>query len=238
MEYSHAQTGFLVSALTFCVFGGDYMSKQQIESVDDKDKKLTQRQKAFVEAYLSNGFNVQGAGRIAHPTCNPKSLAGWAWTTFRLPHVQAEIERRKEQVLHDMGFNKEHLIQEWMRLANADASDFVEWELRYDEQTQTYTPIIRMKPSSEVDGACIKSVKIGRTGKIEFELYDKTTALKQVGEIMGVYPKTSQVEITGKDGNPIQIEEVKNKLLDKLNKMAVVAEKAVNTDVCEDEHNE
>jgi len=200
------------------------MSTQQTEAVNDKDKKLTQKQKAFVDAYLSNGFNVQGAGRVAHPTCNPKSLAGWAWTTFRLPHVQAEINRRKEEVLHDMGFNKEHLIKEWLKLANADASDFVEWELRYDEQTQTYVPIIRMKPSSEVDGACIKSVKIGRTGKIEFELYDKTVAMKQIGEIMGLYPKTQQVEITGKDGQAIQVEEIKNKMLEKLNKIVAVTQ--------------
>jgi len=206
------------------VFGGDDMSTQQTEAVNDKDKKLTQKQKAFVDAYLSNGFNVQGAGRVAHPTCNPKSLAGWAWTTFRLPHVQAEINRRKEEVLHDMGFNKEHLIKEWLKLANADASDFVEWELRYDEQTQTYVPIIRMKPSSEVDGACIKSVKIGRTGKIEFELYDKTVAMKQIGEIMGLYPKTQQVEITGKDGQAIQVEEIKNKMLEKLNKIVAVTQ--------------
>lgn len=196
------------------------MSTHKSEAVDDKDKKLNHRQIVFVDAYLMNGFNVIAAGRVAHPTCNPKSLAGWAWKTFRMPHVAAEINKRKEEVLHDMGFNKEHLVAEWMKLANADASDFVEWELRYDEQLQVYTPIIRMKPSSEVDGACIKSVKIGRTGKIEFELYDKTVAMKQVGEIMSIYPKTSQVEITGKDGGAIQIEDVRSKLLERLNKIS------------------
>ena len=200
-----------------------------VEAIDDKDKKLNHRQIIFVESYLINGFNVAAAGNTAHPTCNPKSKAGWAWHTFRMPHVKAEIDRRKEEVLHDMGFNKEHLVAEWMRLANADTSDFVEWELRYNEQTQLYTPIIRMKPSSEVDGACIKSVKIGRTGKIEFELYDKTVAMKQVGEIMGLYPKTTQVELTGKDGNAIQVEEVRSKLLERLEKIAAtVAEPKVS----------
>jgi len=200
------------------------MSTYKTEAVDDKDKKLNHRQIVFVDAYLMNGFNVIAAGRIAHPTCNPKSLAGWSWKTFRMPHVTAEINKRKEEVLHDMGFNKEHLVAEWMKLANADASDFVEWELKYEPETQTYLPIIRMKPSSEVDGACIKSVKIGRTGKIEFELYDKTVAMKQVGEIMGLYPKTQQVEITGRDGSPIQVEEIKNKMLEKLNKIVAVTQ--------------
>ena len=197
------------------------MSKKlQTEAIDDKNRSLTKTQRAFVEAYLRLDMNVKGAGREIWGIKYPRSYTQKAWEMFRLPHVKAEIDKRVQEQLHDLGYNKDHLIKEWMKLANADASDFVEWELRYDPESQTYTPIIRMKPSSEVDGACIKSVKIGRTGKIEFELYDKTVAMKQVGEIMGLYPKTSQVEITGKDGGAIEIEDVRIKLLERLNKIS------------------
>jgi phage terminase small subunit len=197
------------------------MSKKlQTEAIDDKNRSLTKTQRAFVEAYLRLDMNVKGAGREIWGVKYPRSYTQKAWEMFRLPHVKAEIDKRVAGQLHDLGYNKDHLIKEWMKLANADASDFVEWELRYDPESQTYTPIIRMKPSSEVDGACIKSVKIGRTGKIEFELYDKTVAMKQVGEIMGLYPKTQQVEITGKDGGVIEIEDVRSKLLERLNKIS------------------
>lgn len=201
------------------------MSKKlQTEAIDDKNRPLTKTQRAFVEAYLRLDMNVKGAGREIWGVSHPRSYTQKAWEMFRLPHVKEAIDKRVAEQLHDLGYNKEHLIKEWMKLANADASDFVEWELRYDQETQTYVPIIRMKPSSEVDGACIKSVKIGRTGKIEFELYDKTVAMKQVGEIMGLYPKTQQVEITGKDGQAIQVEEIKNKMLEKLNKIVAVTQ--------------
>jgi len=209
------------------------------EAITDKDRPLTKTQRDFVEAYLTHDFNVMAAGRIVFGQKYPKSVSQKAWVMFRLPHVKAEIDKRVQEQLHDMGFNKEHLLAEWMKLANADASDFVTWEFRYDEQTQTYQPVVRVKPSAEVDGACIKSIKVGRTGKIEFELYDKTVAMKQVGEIMGIYPKTTAVEITGKDGEAIQIEAVKDKLLTKLNRIAATtAAKVVEEDVCEDEHNE
>lgn len=190
------------------------------QAIDDKDRALTKTQKDFVDAYIRYDFNVMAAGRKVFAKSNPKSVSQRAWATFKLPHVKAEIDRRCEQMLHDKGFNKEHLIAEWLKLANCDATDFFEWELRYDEQLQIYTPIVRVKPSSQVDGACIKSIKVSRAGKLEFELYDKTAAMKQVGEIMGIYPKTSQVEITGKDGGAIQIEDVRAKLLERLNKIS------------------
>lgn len=184
----------------------------------DKDRKLTKLQKEFVDNYLALNFDVCAAGRKTY-TKNPKSAHRWAWDTFRLPHVEAEIKRRVQETLHDAGYNKETLVLEWLKMAKSDISNFLEWEMHHDEETNTYTPVVRVKDSSEMDTGCIKSVKVSRTGKLEFEMYDKQNALKQLGELMGAYPKTAAaMEITGKDGGAIQIEDVRAKLLERLNK--------------------
>ncbi|MFA5037655.1 MAG: terminase small subunit [Candidatus Izemoplasmatales bacterium] len=185
----------------------------------DADKNLTKLQKAFVEEYISNDFNVAEAGRKIY-TKSPKSAHKWAWETFRLPHVKKEIERRVQEKLHDQGFSKDSIIQEWLRMAKSDIADFIEWDFRLNEETHAYEPIIHVRRSEEVDTKVMKSVKVGRNGKLEFEMYDKQQALKQLGELMGIYPKTSQVEVVGKDGGAIQIEDVRSKLLERLNKIS------------------
>lgn len=184
----------------------------------DENKNLTKLQKEFVEEYLHNDLNVCEAGRKVY-TKNPKSAHKWAWETFRLPHVKKEIERRVQEKLHDQGFSKDSIVQEWLRQAKSDIANFVEWDFRLNEETHMYEPIIHVRRTEEVDTRVMKSVKIGRNGKIEFEMYDKQQALKQLGEIMGIYPKTSQVEVVGKDGGAIQIEDVRAKLLERLNKI-------------------
>jgi len=195
--------------------------KQQRPAVGDENKPLTKLQKAFVEEYLTNDFNVCEAGRKVY-TKNPKAAHSWAWDTFRLPHVKKEIERRVQEKLHDQGFSKDSIVQEWLRMAKSDIADFVDWDFRYNEETQSYQPVIHMRRAEEVDTRNIKSIKIARNGKMEFELYDKQRALKELGELMGIYPKTSTMEVVGKDGGAIQIEDVRTKLLERLNKMGGV----------------
>lgn len=193
------------------------VNEKKRAAVYDKDRPLTKLQKEFVDNYLKNNFDVCLAGRLTY-TKNPKSAHRWAWDTFRLPNVESEIKRRVQETLHDAGFNKETLVMEWLKMAKSDINNFIEWELQHNEDTNTYTPIVRVKDSAEMDTSCIKSVKVSRTGKLEFEMYDKQTALKQLGELMGAYPKQSTVELIGKDGGAIQIENVRSKLLERLNK--------------------
>lgn len=192
----------------------------------DKDRPLTKLQKEFVDNYLKMNFDVCAAGRATY-TKNPKSAHRWAWDTFRLPNVENEIKRRVQETLHDAGFNKETLVVEWLKMAKSDIKDFIEWELDHNEDTNTYTPIVRVKNTEELGDktAGIKSVKVSRTGKLEFEMYDKQNALKQLGELMGAYPKSNPtLELTGKDGGAIKIEDVRAKLLEKLNKVIPAVE--------------
>jgi hypothetical protein len=195
------------------------VKQNQRAAVYDKERKLTPLQKEFVNQYLKLNFDVCAAGRATYLK-NPKSAHRWAWDTFRLPNVETEIKKRVQEALHDAGFNKETLVMEWLKMAKSDISNFLTWEMQHDEATNTYTPTVRVKDSSEMDTSSIKSVKVSRTGKLEFEMYDKQTALKQLGELMGAYPKASNtVELTGKDGGAIQIESVRAKLLERLNKV-------------------
>lgn len=198
--------------------------QQQRAAVYDKDRHLTKLQKEFVENYLTNNFDVCKAARLTY-TKNPKSAHRWGWDTFRLPNVETEIKRRVQEAMHDAGYNKETLVMEWLRMAKSDIGNFIEWELVHNLDTNTYTPVVNVKDSHEVDTSIIKSVKVSRTGKLEFEMYDKQNALKQLGELMGIYPKAANnLEITGKDGGAIQIEDVRAKLLERLNKIVSTTE--------------
>lgn len=200
------------------------VNEKKRHAMYDKDRNLTKLQKEFVDNYLALNFDVCAAGRKTY-TKNPKSAHRWAWDTFRLPNVEAEIKKRVQETLHDAGFNKETLVMEWLKMAKSDISNFIEWELIHNPDTNTYTPIVTVKDSSDMDTSCVKSVKVSRTGKLEFEMYDKQNALKQIGELMGAYPKSSSaIEITGKDGGAIEIETVRTKLLEKLNKFMPATE--------------
>ena len=74
--------------------------------------------------------------------------------------------------------NAVDLIDQWIRIAFSDMTDFVNIHPGY----------ITLKPASEVDGQLIKSIKSGRDG-VSIELHDKLKALDCLSKYIDDMPK-------------------------------------------------
>lgn len=92
--------------------------------------------------------------------------------------IQRYIQWLKARILNQQLINGIEVIDEWVRIAFSDMSDFV--EIRPTS--------IRLKPEDQIDGQLIKSIKSGRDG-ISIELYDKMHALDQLAQYIDDMPK-------------------------------------------------
>lgn len=193
------------------------------ESADDANKPLTQIQKQFIQNYIDRGFNIGQASLDLFPNKCKATAKAKGWEIYRLPHVKKEIDKLVMQHMHDKGLNKDACLTKWLDMINADITDYIQWDI-VDGKV-----VVNILPSSQVDGTVVKTVKVNKNGQLELEMYDKQTALKQLGEMMGWYPgRTNNLEISGKGGAPIQVEAVRSRILDRLARSGA-AERPVDT---------
>jgi len=183
-------------------------------------QKLTKHQQAFADAYvgifslekavLAAGFKGKGAYQVGKDMYN-------------LPHVRAYIEDKKKDYLESLGFSKERLIVELCKQSYADMKDFAEWNTEWNEDTQRYTHHVSVKDSNSIDTSVVKSVKVNQRGAVEIELYDKQNAIEKLAKILGLNA-ADRVELTGAGGGAIQVDDLRAKLVERLNKIAAAVD--------------
>jgi hypothetical protein len=183
-------------------------------SIDDKEKPLTVMEKTFAENFVSCGFSVQKAGALCWGL-DPKANEYRGWKMYNLPHVKKYIEELSEKRLKDMGFTKESVLEQYLKVSQADLGDFVEWASDPDGKVT-----INTKSSKDVDTSLVKKIKTDKFGQVEIELHDKMNALKNIADILGLIPKQNSMEIVGKGGGPIQVEIVRERLSERLTRFA------------------
>lgn len=192
--------------------------RRGIPSVDDENLPLTPLELKFVENFKTNGMVIQKAAFGLYPNDKRVMTGPRSWELYRKPHVKKIIDELIEQKLLEKGFTKENMIEQWLNMIGMNATDLLSWES--DENGKIK---VTAKSSNELTAdqkAGIKNVKMGKDGRVEFEMHDKANALKQLGEIIGLYPSKSLLE-NGRDGSKttIQVEIVRNKMLDKMTKL-------------------
>lgn len=199
-----------------------------LPAIIDEQQPLTVEEDLFIDVYIEQGYNLNKVGEFLFP--GEKNNRRMALEMFRRPHVHAALEDRLNVTLHNKGYNKEETIEHWLKVAKSDIGDYIQWRSFSDPTTGESKTIVKVADSKTIDTSCIKTVKVDRNGTLTFEMYDKVQALKQIGDMLGLHQKQTfaQVEITGKDGGPIQVEDVKSKMLERLNKInttySIVAE--------------
>ena len=128
-------------------------------------KGLTEPAQRFCEHYiichnhkialLKAGFSEASANAI-----------GYGYKLLRDPRIRRYISWLKVRVLNEALVKAADIIDEWVRIAFSDITDFVE--------VKPYG--IKLKPAEQMDGQLVKSIKMGRDG-VSIELYDKLKAL-------------------------------------------------------------
>lgn len=152
-----------------------YTQEELLEmSKEEAIGRLSIKAQKFCEFYVE-GFNR----KIALKRAGFESTdCTYAYRLLRNPGVQRYIKWLKARVLNVHMVNAVDLIDQWIRIAFSDMSDFVNIHPGY----------ITLKPASEVDGQLIKSIKSGRDG-VSIELHDKMKALDCLSRYVEDMPK-------------------------------------------------
>jgi len=176
-------------------------------------KLPTKKQQLFIDAYMLS-FSIEKAAIASgmRTYLNGKR-------TYELPHVKSIIEERKNIYLQNLGFSRERVIAELCKQSFANIGDFIEWSSHRDEESQRYVHDVVVKDSNDVDTSVIKSVRVNKNGQLEIDMYDKQVALEKLCKILGLNA-SDKLELTGANGGAIQIEDLRQKLINRINKIA------------------
>lgn len=164
------------------------------------DEGLTHKQRIFIVEYLRD-FNATRAAIAAG--YSKKTAHSIGWENLRKPEIQAAISKYNETMINDIGMNAQRVLLEYMKIAFADITDYVDFgqkeeDLLNDNGEQVLNPetgepekykynFVSFRNSDEVDGTLISEVKKGKDG-VSVKLYDKTKALEVLTKYMDLLP--------------------------------------------------
>ena len=172
---------------------------------EDAIEGLTEKQIKFCEVYVLN-YNISIALRKAG---YESETSGAAYRIRQKPGCKRYIQWLKARMLHDTLINGEDIINQWVKIAFADMTDFVDIN-KFG---------ITLKPVREMDGQLVKSIKSGRDG-VSIELYDKLKALDSLAKYTEDMPKDYKQKIEERKMELMEQEfELKKSIYDMENKI-------------------
>jgi len=147
------------------------------------DEGLTPKNRIFVMEYLRD-FNATRAAIAAG--YSKKTAYSIGWELLRKPEIKAAIARHTEEITSGLGLGIQRVIAEYMKIAFADITDFVNFGkddmplfnkegnpvLRDDGSQMTQAvSYVDFKNDYEIDGTVISEVKQGMKALKELEKY-------------------------------------------------------------------
>lgn len=177
----------------------ELLKMKKSEAVDG----LSESQQRFCEAYVE-GHNRKTAIIRSGILKGSTNYSSYAARLLKNPNVQRYIVWLKARILRSHIIEAYDVIDEWIRIAFADISDFVDIK-----------PLsIYLKPNDQIDGQLVKSIKSGRDG-VSIELYDKMKALDSLAKYMDDMPKEWKQKIEERKADLLEQEfEFKKKIYD------------------------
>lgn len=148
--------------------------------------ELKGKQKAFVLAYLSNGFNGTRAAKTAKYKGTDATLAVVASENLRKPKIKAAIdEMMKEQTMAAT-----EVLARLTMMARGDLGDFAGLsEKELAEHPQSYLLHTIKRRTIPQRGSDIEPIV-----EIEIKLHDPQAALVHIGKHLGLF--TEKVDLT------------------------------------------
>lgn len=151
-------------------------------------KKLTDKQKKFVEEYLIDLNATQSAIRAGY---SPKTANEQGARLLANVSIQEAISKAMAERSRRTGINQDRIVQELARIAFVKITDVVD----HDGEINTN--------ASDDDLACIESYKVedsdsvnGSSSKREVKLASKIKALELLGKHVGMWNDKIQVDVS------------------------------------------
>lgn len=147
-------------------------------------RKLTEKQKRFVEEYLIDLNATQAAIRAGYSV---KRASEIGYQLLQKTTVSEAIAAAMAERSRRTGITQDRVIQELAKIAFAKMTDFVEWDgegVRFRDSSQL----------SDEDAACVAEVteqeiefESGKKKTKKIKLHDKVAALEKLGRHLGIF---------------------------------------------------
>ena len=146
---------------------------EEIETLNNEE--LTERQRLFCLYYV-RWFNATKAYQKAY-SCDYSTAMVNGCKLLSNPKIKEHIQAIKDAKIKQAMYTAEDFFQKMMDIAYSDATDFLSFGRRKDEETGLEYNYVDFLDSSEVDGTLIQEVKQGKDG-CSIKLVRKEFALK------------------------------------------------------------
>lgn len=145
---------------------------------------MTKKQKLFVEEYLIDLNATQAAIRAGYSV---ESAADIGYENLRKPDIRERIEKAMAERSKRTGINQDRVLMELARIGFSKITDVIDPD----------TAKVRVDATDD-DLACIQSIKIkdGEHGtEREVKLYDKRSALVDIGKHLGMFKENVNLNV-------------------------------------------
>jgi len=149
---------------------------------------ITLGQAMFVEAYLSNGFNVTRAAQTAkYRATTMGGFSGIGSTVLRNPKVKALVTRR----IAECAMEADEVMARIRDVAEADMGDFTSVFEREISEGVVQEQVLAdpVKAFKEGKFRHLKEYKVDKDGVIHFKMRDQDHALDQLARASGAFEK-------------------------------------------------
>lgn len=146
---------------------------EEIETLNNEE--LTEKQRLFCLYYV-RWFNATKAYQKAY-SCDYSTAMVNGCKLLSNPKIKEHIQAIKDAKIKQAMYTAEDLFQKMMDIAYSDATDFLSFGRRINEETGLEYNYVDFLDSSEVDGTLIQEVKQGKDG-CTVKLVSKEFALK------------------------------------------------------------
>ncbi len=146
---------------------------EEIETLNNEE--LTEKQRLFCLYYV-RWFNATKAYQKAY-SCDYSTAMVNGCKLLSNPKIKEHIQAIKDAKIKQAMYTAEDFFQKMMDIAYSDATDFLSFGRRINEETGLEYNYVDFLDSSEVDGTLIQEVKQGKDG-CSIKLVRKEFALK------------------------------------------------------------
>lgn len=169
---------------------------------------LTAKQALFAKEYIVDLVATQAAIRAGY---SQKTAGQIGFELLQKPEIQAAIAEEMRARSKRTEITADRVLEEFAKIGFADIRNAVQWGVDpVDTESENSDPNglgiypVKLVASDKIDGdtaAAVSEVSLTQTG-VKIKMHDKKAALDSIARHLGMFP--SKVELTGKDGGPIQ----------------------------------
>lgn len=185
--------------------------------VEEWETELTLRQRAFVREYLIDLNGTQAAIRAGYAESGAHVEASRLLNNVK---IRAAVEAAMKNRANRLDVTADRVLQELAKIGFSDIRKAVKWQSSLVNEEDNpeggdiaviktiVTNNVQLVDSDEIDddtAAAVSEISQNQGGGLKIKLHDKRAALVDIGKHLGMFRE--KVEVTGKDGGAIEVED-------------------------------